>query len=740
MVFEFVSNVLLKSAIILTLIIGSIFATYSVHQTYAEPSFVTVTATNTGSGKTVLSISNSASNTADIISFILQINGEGTFKSFKIEGWSGAKTAPNTLAFSAISPLKPGNTISIEVKTDQQSPVMTWKSSDANNLDKESGQIGVQTENQNQGNTQTQNNNPGNGNQGNTQTQNNNPGNIQTQPSSGILDSSVFRIVPATPSPGSHIRVLGYGFAASSSFDLYISNDKIGSFASSDRGNFVTTVLLPESEQPGAANFILKDQQGNQKTFSTNIKPQQKGSHGGTVVEVPLTLNIDPIYHRGETKTISGTATPGVTVTLTLYDSKGNPITTSAVVADKDGKYSMQDNVPIDREFGKYSITASNGKSQVTKQYSIVTTHNITITTTAKRYEPGQKLVANGTSISNELVSFTISDPTDHQIYSKDVNVTSSGTISFSYDIPNSALKGTYTMNVSQGNDAIVVFFGIGEDPSNPITASLDKLSYQNADRPVISVTGPSSSTLNLVIVDPSDKQKFSDVIKLGSDGQATYAFNLTSYTPGVYSAVVSHAEEKVEKSFAVGLASGPGKITLGTVKDAYMPGDNIIIIGTANLNSLLQLSLTDPNGLIIKSIQTFSDKTGHFSSFDFKIPSVSTPGTWKLDASSGISHTSIPIIVKSSKQGITVHLDRSSGIYSRGDRITISGTDAGITASVYVKIGSNSTDVDTLPTSSTNRGDYITIWQIPRNINPGAYTVTATSVTGKATIGITIQ
>ncbi len=725
------SNVLLKSAIILSLILGSIFATYAVHPVYATPAFVTVTATNTN-GKTILSVSNSADNTANIVSFILQINGEGTFKSFKIEGWSGAKTSPNTLAFTALSPLKPGQIMSIEVKTDQQSPVMTWKTSDANNLDKESGQIGVQPSENSKGpdNTQPSGSNPGNS------KPSNNTNTVQTP--RGILDSSTFRIIPSTPALGSHIRVIGFSFSSSANLDLYVGNDKIGSFASNGNGNFVTTVVLPESEQPGSVNFILKDQQGNQKSFSTNIKSQQQGH--GSVQNVPFTLNLDPIYHRGEAKTIYGTATPGVTVTLTLYDLKGNPITTSTVQADKDGKYSMQDKVPIDREFGKYSVTASDGKSQVTKQYNIVTTHSISVTPTAKRYDPGQTLIVNGTSISNELVTFAILDSTGHQIYSKDENVTSAGTVSMSYRLPDSSIKGTYTMDITQGNDQMVIFFGVGEDPSPPITAKLDKLSYQNSDKPVISVTGPSSSILNLVIVDPSDKQKFADVINLGSDGQASYSFNLTSYTPGIYSAVVSHAEEKVEKAFAVGLAVGPGKITLSTVKDAYMPGDNIIIIGTANANSLLQISLTNPNGLVIKSLQVFSDKTGHFSSFDFKIPSISTPGTWKIDASSGVSHTSLQLVVKSSKQGITVNLDRLSGIYTRGDRVTISGTDAGITASVSVNIGSNSTVVDTLPTSSTNRGDYTTVWQVPRSINPGAYTVTASSVTGKATIGITIQ
>ena len=724
-----VSNVLLKSVIIFAIIVGSISTMYTTHSAFAVPEFVTVTSTNTD-GTTVILVSNSANNTADITSFTLQINGDGTFKSFKSEnGWQGIKTS-TTLAFSTTNPLKPGNSISFEIKTDQQSPTFTWKTSDSNNVDREAGEIGVQPSN-----IQTSPNNDSGG-----QSPQKDGGSTQTPPTPrGILDTSVFRIIPSSPSPGSHIRVVGLSFSALASLDLYVGNDKIGSFSSNDKGNFVATVVLPDSEQPGSVNFVLKDLQGNQKSFATNIKPQSK-DHQTSQASIPLTLNVDPIYHQGDTKIISGTADPESTVTITLLDSKGNPITTSTADTDKDGKYSMTDVVPIDRDLGKYTVTASDGKTQVTKQYNIVTTHNISVTPAATRYEPGQTISINGTSISNQLVHFIIKDPTNHQIYAQDANVTSNGTVSMSYKIADSAIKGTYAADITQGTDLVVVFFGVGEDPSPPITATLDKLSYQNTDKPVVSVTGPSSSTINLIIVDPSDKQKFADIINLGSDGQASYSFNLTSYTPGIYSAVVSHAEEKVEKSFAVGLSTSTGKITLNTVKSSYLPGDNIIIIGTANANSLLQITLTDPNGQIVKSVQTFSDKTGHFSSFDFSIPSIAVPGTWKLDGTSGVNHESVPIIVKSSKQAITVQLDRPSGIYTRGDIVAISGSDAGVTASVKITINSNSTIIDTLPTSATNRGDYVTDWQVPRNVNPGVYTVEASSITGKAVISITIQ
>jgi hypothetical protein len=521
---------------------------------------------------------------------------------------------------------------------------------------------------------------------------------------------------------------------------LYLSNDNLGSFSSNSDGNFVATVLLPESEQPGSASFILKDQENNQKSFSTNIKEPSTRSTG-QIQDIPLTLNVDPIYHRGDTKTITGTDTPEGTVTLTLFDAKGNPLTTSVVQSDKHGNYLMKDVVPIDRDFGKYSVTAADGKTQVTKQYTIVTTHSISVASSATRYEPGQTVTINGTSISNEPVHFIVTDPVNQPIYSYDANVTSAGIVFMSYKLDNSAMKGTYTVSVTQGTDLATVLFGVGQDISAPITITLDNLSYQNTDKPVVSVTGPPSSTLNFIIVDPADAQKFADIIDLGSGGQATYSFNLTSYTPGIYSAVVSHAEEKVERSFAVGLSTNTGKISLSTVKDSYLPDDNIIIIGTtANANSLLQISLTDPTGLVVKKVQTFSDKTGHFSSFDFSIPSTAIPGTWKLDGTSGVNHSSIPLIVKSSKQAITISLDRPSGAYTRGDIVKISGADAGITASVDISINNNSTIIDKLPTSSTNRGDYSTDWQVPRNINPGTYTVEASSITGKAIISITIQ
>src|SRR5947209_9170587 len=705
-------KVLLKSVILFVLLLTGSFATYVVPQAEGISDFVTVTSTNVG-GRDVLQVNNNAGSTSDISSFILEVKN-GNFKSFKLEnGWIGKKTSPTAVAFISSNPIKPGESATIEIKTDQQSPSLAWKALDVNNNELGSGQIG------------------------NQQQQTGNQDGIQG--SLGILDSSVFRIIPSTPSPGYDIRVVGQGFSPSTALDLYIGGQKIDSFASDEKGNFVVTTRIPNTQQPGSTALILKDQQGNQKTFTTNIMPAPQ-THV-LIQNASLTVNVDPTWHRGDTKMITGTTNPASTVTIAILDSSGNAITTFTAKAGNDGKYSISNTVPIDGAFGKYTVSVSDGKNHVSKQYSVVSTHQIYVSTLQQKYDPGQTVVINGTAISNHIVSFVIKDPAGRSIFAKDVNVTSGGKISLNYTLSDSAIKGTYVITATQGSDQVPLYFGVGEDIVEQLTVSLDRLNYLYTDKPVVNISGPPSSTLNLIIVNPSDIQKFADTVSLGTDGLATYSFNLTSYTPGVYSAVITRGNDKVVTQFSVGLPIGCGQVSLQSVKNVYVPADSIIIIGTANANTIIRLSLADPNGQSVKSIQIFSDKTGHFSSSDFRIPGDAHAGSWTIDATCGMNHKSLPITVKSTTQGISIHLDKDPAIYSRGDNIDISGTDAGISTDLNVKVlGSNNTQIVSLQISSTNRGEYSTVWKIPLVTSPGSYTILASSITGKASIGITIQ
>ncbi|MDE1873143.1 MAG: hypothetical protein KGH99_06675 [Thaumarchaeota archaeon] len=639
-------------------------------------------------------------------------------------GWTGKKTSPTTILFFASNPISPGNSTMLTISTDQSTPDLVWNAFDLNNNQLGTGEIGAPVISRNP---------PPNTNQ----TQNTNkPPPPTINP--GILGTSSFRIIPSTPAPGFDVRVVGQSFGSSAPLDLYLGSQKIDSFAAGSDGNFVITTTVPQSQQPGTANFVLKDQANNQKMFTTSIEPSPPPRKVNQSA-VPLTVNVDPILHPGDTGSISGTANPGSTVAISIEDSTGTSITTFTATADKTGKYAVSQIIPNDRPFGKYTVVVSDGQDQVSKDYTVTTTHQISISTAQQKYDPGQVVTINGTAISNQPVSITITDPTNIQIYAKDVNVTSGGKISLSYQIDPAAIIGTYVITATQGSDSIPLYIGVGADPVTRLTATLDKLNYQLTDKPVLSISAPPTSTLNLVIVDPSDQEKFSDIILIGPSGLATYSFNLTSYTPGIYSAVLTRGDSKVHDDFSVGLQTGCGQISLRTVKDTYSPGDGLLIFGNANPDCIIQLALSNPNGQQVKSEQTFVDKKGIFSAFDFRIPDDGVSGTWKLDATSGIDHKSLDVNVQSQSL-MTVQLDKSPPIYSTGSLVRISGTGAGHQVGVVIRILASNSTLDTLDIQSTNSGDYSTEWLVPTSISTGSYIVQVKSIVGTVTTPITIQ
>lgn len=711
-----------KSSIIFAVAVSLLLSGIDNTLAHASSDNVTVISINAG-GKTTLQVSNNSSNPSNIFSFTLQIKS-GSFMSFKLDnGWIGKKTSTNIIAFVSSSPVKPGDSATFVIGTDQQSPDLLWSAFDANNNQLGSGEIEA---------TIIQNST------GTKGTDHSNPVPIKNP---GIFDMSNFRIIPTNPTAGADVRVVGQSFAASANLDIYIGDQKIDSFSSDSRGNFVFTTTIPQTQQPGNAVLVLRDQSGNQKTFTVAIQPSpvsRSGSQNGQTI--PLTVNTNPFYHRGDRWTINGTANPGGTVTFSLKDPSGTSITSFIAKADNKGFYSISDTIPIDRPFGKYTVVATDGKDQVSRDYSVISSHQISISTPQTKYQPGDTAVINGTAISNELVSIIINDPSGNQIFAKDLNVTSDGKISVSVPISTSAIAGTYVVTASQGGDQIPYYFGVGVEP-NPIPAAkMNQLNYLTTDKPIIDISAPKSSTLNLVIVDPSSKEKFSDIIKVGPDGLARYSFNLTSYTPGIYAAVISRGNDKFVTNFAVGLTTGCGQINIDAVKDTYLPGDNIILLGKSNANCIIQLTLTDPHGIPVKSKQTFTDKDGRFSAFDFRIPGDGTTGNWKLDATSGVNHKSLELTVRSTNS-MSVQFDKTPAVYSRGDLMKITGSGAGKSLDIIIKvISASNVVVTTLDIQSTNTGDYSIPWNIPKDFSPGTYTILVKSAVEQASSTITIQ
>ncbi|MGI0018182.1 MAG: hypothetical protein ACREA1_05695 [Nitrosotalea sp.] len=181
-----------------------------------------------------------------------------------------------------------------------------------------------------------------------------------------------------------------------------------------------------------------------------------------------------------------------------------------------------------------------------------------------------------------------------------------------------------------------------------------DMPNYENMEKPIITITGMPLAPVHVEIDDSSGNIVFSHDLGNLTNGSINYTLDISSYKPGVYSTTATSPVSKLTTSFTVDLIPTGGPITLNVDKSLYLPGDHVIILGTWISNDLIQLSLINPNGISVESAQTVSDKTGHFSLFNFTIPTNAISGIWQIDATSGVSHSQIQITINSTFHNIT--------------------------------------------------------------------------------------
>lgn len=686
-----------KGVIIAILLVSASFFTFSVPQISAADELVTVIATNHDQ-VTVVEYKNNEENIFDITSVVLKVDDGGSFKSFKTErGWIGKKTDADTITFTSTIPIKPGQSIKFGVKTDKSNPVFNWKA-----FDKEGDEIGsggrVTTANQDKTPPETE---------------------TSTTGPRGITEQSTFKIIPDTPRVGSTLRIIGESFVPKANLDFYLNDLKIESFVTDGQGNFIVSTKIPEDQLSDRADFIIKDQSGHQKSVSLRIQ----GVSSRITEGIELTANTASVFHRGDEKPISGTASSGSTLTISISDSKGQVLTTYTVKADGSGNYSTPHRIPSDREFGEYTITITDGKDTIVRKYVLESTQKINLAPLKEKYDPGENVTINGTAIAGKEIELILRDPVGMEIHSENRQIGPNGTLTFNYHLAPAIREGTYVLFATQEAEFATVLFGVGQLPSPPLIATMDSLNYKTTEKPKINIIGPPLATVSLIIIDPADKQKFADSFSIGVDGYHTYTFNLTGYTSGIYTAVISRGNVHAENKFSVGLQTSTGKVTLRTLHETYNPGDPILLIGDSNPNVIITVSLTDPNGIKVKTQDVFTDKKGTYSSSVFRIPSNAQPGIWKIEAGSGVNHVSKDLrVTQSTEGGITIHLDKSS--YKKDEVVQISGSGVSASHTIVIKILKDQTEITKLSIVSTGVGDYGTIWKVPTDLSPGTYTI----------------
>jgi len=357
--------------------------------------------------------------------------------------------------------------------------------------------------------------------------------------------------------------------------------------------------------------------------------------------DIPASVNID------ETLSISGVGQPSSPVIITIKNE--DVVETIQVIAiGVNGEWNYQKPITTDEGLGERAITIRNGFNETSKNVSFVTTQSFTISVFTSTTDLGDVFILTGTAQPNKDLTLSIKNPDDDIIRFDILKIDGSGEIKYEFPRGESFVNGTYILRATQDDITQVSFFTLGTTSYDRVIVYLEKMNFSANSKAKISILGPPSTELTLNIFDHSDNRKSTESIKTNSIGTKTFTVDLAGYSSGVYKAVVSNPTYQDTAKFSVGLSSGSGAITFSSTQIDYDPGESILIIGNTGANSILNMSLIDPNGETINKIEIFADKEGTFTTELLGIPSSATSGIWQIKAQSGLDHKEVEINVAS--------------------------------------------------------------------------------------------
>ena len=690
-----------NSVLMLMLVVLSVLVVFSISEVSAEEK-ISVSA-KSFDNTIIIEFESEEKNTSNIKTVKIWLSADNSFKSFKSDlGWGGGEYSDGQLlVFTASNPLKPGESVKFGVITDKKASGINWKVLDENDISLGSNTVSSQEISESSAVVEERIDDG-------------------TVPSGEKLYGTKM-FVPEKLRIDSNTRLIGNGFGPEQTLKLYLNDDLLKSVKTDLNGNFITTITIDATVMAGTNEFIIMDESGNTQITNINIDAA-KNRFKKTVSDFSIT-NITTEVKLDGTLTVSGNAEPKSSIIMTLSNADGDKEKIRVVNVDVNGEWVFEEIVSRDSSLGTKSLLMKNQQNYVQRDILVKSDKSIIISLPATRYNPGDVITLSGTGLPNKDVTIIIKDAEDKIIHYEILNGKNSGNISFEYTTDKLAPSGTYTLIASQEGETDVNLFGIGQYPTSQIVVLMDKKSYISSSTVQMNIIGPPSTGLMLVVIDPSDNNKFSDTIITNSQGKIKYLLDVSNYASGVYQIVVTKGNVQDSTQFSIGLQTASGPITLNTSKQVYVPGDRIILLGQTGKESLITITLFDPSGNIFGKSEVFSSFDGNFSSEELGLPTNAELGTWKIIANSRLNSATHEITVSETTQLILSLLIEKTE-FNVGETMMIKGVGPTTSSHIDIEIIGGGETIVTLGTPITGTGEFSVPWIIPGNLTVGAYII----------------
>jgi len=426
---------------------------------------------------------------------------------------------------------------------------------------------------------------------------------------------------------------------------------------------------------------------------------------------------------RGETITLTGVATPNSTITITSKHPNGDIINTDTILVGADSKWEYQTLFSPELILGNISIEIDDGMNTILRNFNVISAKSINVLTEQTMYQPGETVYFSGTGKPNQEISISLEDSVGTEIFSRSVSVGETGNIQFEIPIGRDAVEGTYILYLFQGDGEGITTFGVGQEPEAILILDPIKLNFNVSENVDILIQGVSNGQVSLILIDSANREIFSDSINLGPDGIELYEISSDKLSSGAYTLSAQRGESMDEARFTVGFTTGSGAITVQTTRNDYLQGEQILILGKTNTkNVLLDVTISDPNGKVIKRFETFSDLSGVFKIDNFRIPMDGKTGIWKIDAKSGGNFKQTEFEVTSDNETMIIILEKDN--FNISETMNIQGSGASGATITLTVINLDGEKIAELNFAAKNNGKFSTIWQIPLDVKSGEYEV----------------
>ena len=163
-------------------------------------------------------------------------------------------------------------------------------------------------------------------------------------------------------------------------------------------------------------------------------------------------------YAPGESILLIGKTGANARITITLYDPSENISSKTEIFSDSSGNFFTEDlGIPSDGSFGDWKITAHSRLDNSSHEISVglPTEASLTLEIEESNFTLGDTITIKGTGKSDAArIHITITYENGEEIATLETPITSDGTFSLPWQIPDDIDVGTYTIEVSDSENS----------------------------------------------------------------------------------------------------------------------------------------------------------------------------------------------------------------------------------------------------------------------------------------------